>query len=294
MIASIKKNLRVYSAVHDVKHPPELKFIDASGLTFNTIHPNDYRFFEELSRLIRNESFNSSWDMQWLDQLKDIGIEKTLEGPESKPFTPDGRMKTILSEAAAVGNAIARTIAFRNRNQDIYLYPGKSWRDPDAKWEEPEWGVDARVRNFYLTTGQSHGAIPSRSAFAIDSQRILTSFDADKNYFDGAKSYKLHLPPQLPAKTSWSVILYDTQTRSELQTDQQFPSTGSRNPALKANEDGSYDLFFSPTAPPGQENNWVQTMPGKSWFVILRVNDPLESWFKKTWQPDDVTLIKNR
>src|SRR5271165_2233950 len=108
----------------------------------------------------------------------------------------------------------------------------------------------------------------------------------------GAKNYKLHLPPNVPAKTFWSVVLYDPQTRSELQTDEQFPSLGSQNPDVKQNPDGSNDIYFGPKAPQGKEGNWVQTVPGKGWFIILRLYGPLEPWFDKTWQPREVELVK--
>ena len=93
------------------------------------------------------------------------------------------------------------------------------------------------------------------------------------------------LPAGIPAKDFWSLVLYDTQTRSELQTDQQFPSIGSQKAGLAMNADKSVDVYFGPTPPAGKESNWVQTLPGKGWFMILRLYGPLESWFDKTWQP---------
>jgi hypothetical protein len=115
-----------------------------------------------------------------------------------------------------------------------------------------------------------------------------TAVDANNNPFDGGKNYKLHLPPNIPVKTFWSVIVYDTQTRSMLQTDQQHPSVSSQEKDLQVNADGSVDVWFGPKAPAGKESNWVQTIPGKAWFMILRLYGPLEPWFAKTWRPDDI------
>ena len=67
-----------------------------------------------------------------------------------------------------------------------------------------------------------------------------------------------------------------------LQTDQQFPSKGSHSEGIQKNADGSYDLYFGPTAPAGKESNWIQTVPGRGWFTILRLYGPLEPWFNKT------------
>ena len=74
--------------------------------------------------------------------------------------------------------------------------------------------------------------------------------------------------------------------------DRQFPSVSSQNKDLLINEDGSVDVYFGPTAPAGKENNWVQTIPGKGWFMILRLYGPLESWFDKKWKPGEIELVR--
>jgi hypothetical protein len=86
--------------------------------------------------------------------------------------------------------------------------------------------------------------------------------------------------------------MYDPQTRSQLQTDQPFPSVGSQTEGVKQNDDGSYDIYFAPKAPKGMENNWLQTIPGKSWFTVLRMYGPLEPWIDKTWRPGEIELVE--
>ena len=77
----------------------------------------------------------------------------------------------------------------------------------------------------------------------------------------------------------------------ELQTGNPFPSLNNQRNALDENPDGSVDIFFGPEAPQGKEANWIETVPGKSWFVILRLYGPLEPWFDKTWQPGEIERI---
>ena len=106
------------------------------------------------------------------------------------------------------------------------------------------------------------------------------------------KTYKIHIPANPPAKDFWALTIYDPQTRSMLQTDQVFPTVGSQDEGLVQNEDGSFDIYFAPKAPEGYENNWLQTIPEKSWFVILRLYGPLEPWIEKTWKPSEILEVK--
>ncbi len=116
--------------------------------------------------------------------------------------------------------------------------------------------------------------------------------DAEGNPFDGSKTYKVHVPANVPAKDFWSFTLYDNQTRAMLQTDQRFPGIDNNKPGMIKNPDGSYDVYFGPEAPDGQENNWVQTVPGKGWNTVFRLYGPLEPWFEKTWRPGDPEVVQ--
>ena len=77
-----------------------------------------------------------------------------------------------------------------------------------------------------------------------------------------------------------------------LQTDQQFASIDSYGKGPKKNKDGSIDIYFAPEAPEGWEKNWIQTIPGKSWFIILRLYGPLQPWLDQTWRPSELELVE--
>ena len=123
----------------------------------------------------------------------------------------------------------------------------------------------------------------------VGSQYALATVDSEGRALDGAASYKLTLPANVPAKDFWSIVAYDNQTRSMLQTDQQFPSLNSDR-GVKINSDGSTDVYFGPEAPAGKESNWIQTIPGKGWNTILRIYGPLEAWFDQGWKPGEIVL----
>ena len=91
------------------------------------------------------------------------------------------------------------------------------------------------------------------------SQYLWTYRDAGGNVLDGAKNYKLHILPNIPANNFWSVVVYDALGRSELQNGEPFPSVSSYTKP-KINEDGSIDVFFGPNDPESK-GNWIKTVP---------------------------------
>jgi hypothetical protein len=284
-----REELKVYP-LSRADDPPTMRFINGSGQLFNTIHANDYEFYEELHTVIDREPVEML-DPELRGLFASVGIEK------GRPFAPDARMEAILRDAVAVGNATARAIFFQSRFEDQFLFEGSYWKLGyiGGSWEflrnEGLGGrdMDARVHFYYMATVNT----PAMAARMIGrgSQYAWGYLDAGGNYLDGSKTYRLNIPANVPAKDFWSVVAYDPQTRSELQTGQPFPSKNSVKDPLVANDDGSVDLYFAPEAPEGQEANWIQTVPGKGWFILLRLYGPLEAWFDKTWRPGDIELV---
>jgi hypothetical protein len=284
----VKKYTKVYPLADADKPHPSLKFVDMSGKPFNMVGPSGYQFWEMLNQVVQEEPTDTV-DATTLGMWASIGIQK------GKPFKPDARMKKILTEAAAVGDATARTIAFRMRDRAGYYFENSNWRLPffggyQFEWQPGVANLDAAAFFFYIATGVT----PSMDTKIVGegSTYPWSALDADNQPLDGGKNYKLHLPPNIPVKRFWSVIVYSTQTRSMIQTDDRFPSVSSQNKDLIVNKDGSVDVYFGPKPPAGKEPNWVQTIPGETWFTILRLYGPLEPWFNKTWRPGEIELMQ--
>jgi hypothetical protein len=138
---------------------------------------------------------------------------------------------------------------------------------------------------FYLATGitpaMSEAKPGTGSAYATNFR------DKTGSYLDGSRTYKVTLPGPIPARNFWAFTVYDNQTRSLLPTDQKPAGVDSTLPGIEKKPDGGATIWFGPKPPAGHEGNWVQTMPGKGYNVILHLYGPLEPWFNKTWRPGD-------
>jgi hypothetical protein len=255
---SIAEFLAGKARLAPVKPPPPTVFHEGSGKVMNTIPPNDWTFYEMLNEIVQQEPA-TSLDAELMGPLAAIGIIK------GKPFAPDARMKKIMTEALALANATSRTLLMNPRDPSWFYYPGSAWWnylfETGYQFETPiplitregakpfpptgYRTLDARTNFFYGITGITPGM--AMRLTGIGSQYLLASLDADKNYFDGGKTYKITLPKGIPEANFWSITLYDNMTRSMLDTPQRYPRAGSQSypsPAAEAGPDGSTVVFL--------------------------------------------------
>jgi hypothetical protein len=282
----LKEGFRAYPLAQ-VNKPPRQKVYDISGKKFNTIHANNEYFYEELNAVIQYEPADA-FNPELVGLFSSVGIKK------GKPFSPDARMKKILKDAAAIGNATARALTFNSRNKAVYFYPDRQWFTPFSGghdfMDDGELVLDDRIMFHYGATGITPAMATPK--VGTGSVYAATAKGAKGEYLDGGNTYKVTLPAPIPANNFWSFMVYSGQHRSMLETDQKSAGLDSTNPSVKPNKDKSYTIWFGPKAPEGHEGNWIQTIPGKSYLTILRLYGPLEPWFDKTWKPGDFELVK--
>jgi hypothetical protein len=190
---------------------------------------------------------------------------------------------------------MARTVAYDKRTQGASVYPGKQWEYAvlfDLDQEAPDKTrvqFDERSSWFYEAIGMSTGMQGRIVGFG--QVYLETSKDKDGNWLDGGKTYRMRVEPNPPVKQFWSITLYDNVTRGPLMTDQGAADLSSRKPDLATNADGSVDVYFGPERP-ANAPNWIKTTPGKGWFPYFRFYAATEPYFDKSWQLNDIELVK--
>jgi len=291
----VTDNVRVYP-LSEFADQPEMKWVSASGKAFNTIHPNNVEFYGHLNDVIQYEPLDLI-DSETRGLFASIGIVK------GEAFSPDDRMQEILADGVALGNAAARSIVWYPR-YDMNLEGVRIYPDTDSAWmmgyvgrnvffngdDGQSMNTDARVSFHYPYTAVTPAMAAPREGKGSDYG--IAYVDAEKQPFDGSKTYKLEIPANPPVANFWAITVYDPQTRSMLQNSQEYPSVSGNDSGLRQNDDGSYTVYFGPEAPRGFSDNWIETIPGKGWFVILRMYSPLKPWIDQTWRPGEVELVE--
>ncbi len=282
---ALMKQIKVYPLAK-LAEQPKMEFLNGSGKPIDTIHSDTFSFFEMLAQLVNEEPADVFTPLERF-YMQSIGIER------GKPFNPDPKSKELLSGAARTAAAMARANSFASRDPDTFYYKDRKWQYvgdvPYTFVKDGILQVDRRAYVYYMALGNSPAMMEKN--VGVGSYYLWTYKDATGNFLDGAKNYKLHIPAKVPAKDFWSVLVYDSLSRSELKNGQKFPSV-SLYSGPKINDDGSVDVYFGPEMPNGQEKNWIKTVPGKGWFPIFRFYGPLEPLFEKTWTLNDIDEVK--
>jgi hypothetical protein len=263
-------------------HPPRVNILDSGTKTWSGLPPRGMEYWKRLDEVIQREPAEPR-DVFFYAMLRPLGIEK------GKPFKPDARQTKILTEAALVGEAMAKANTADRRFAGVKYRPDEHWDfalqldadDPAAFWNL----LDERASWFYEAVGAGPAMAPKHTGGA--SSAYLSAYkDKTGKWLDGGASYRLRVPPDAPVKLFWSVTVYDVGTRALILNDQKIADRSSRMD-LRKNEDGSVDIYVGPKAPAGFEQNWIPSVPGKNWFAYFRFYQPTEAYFDRSWPLPD-------
>ena len=277
-----------------------MQFPDASGVPANMLPVSDGTAFDQLKALVDSEGEELA-DPDWRGMLASLGIVK------GQPFNPDAATRAMLDRAAKTAYKTSRVIGREEAvgGRNFRVYPDRRWVNPiadgtpsnpggamDLAWHRVAGGyldVDARIwffTDYYSISPGMISQIPGKGA-----KYMIAFTDGTGAPLSPGASYRLKLPPNIPAANFWSLTLYEAENASGYANGQPFPSLGSRDKP-EQNADGSTDLYLGPSAPAGKDRNWMRTVPGRGYFAILRLYSPTEAAIDKSWKPGDLEKVQ--
>ncbi|WP_434583690.1 DUF1254 domain-containing protein [Klebsiella sp. R390] len=296
-------NLLKRSVLYPLGHQTDAKkmeFPEASGREVNMLPRSDFSAFEQIKRIVDEEGANLAGPDS-LGMLAGLGIVK------DKPFTPSSRDHHILDNAAKTGYKTSRAIGFKDgmNGVDYHVYKDRKWLNPvnnvsshwpnqpaDLSWLAKDGGYRALdARTWFFTDYYSISPGMTTMTAGKGAYYMIAFDDKEGKALSGDRSYRLHLPANIPAKLFWSVTLYEAENASGLANGQPFPSLGKLDKPVQ-NADGSTDIYIGPKAPAGKEKNWLATAPERGFFSILRLYLPEQAAIDGSWKPGDIEEIK--
>lgn len=278
------KKVKVYPLAQAANPAPTI-FTDAQDVIFDSTIRYDASFFEHLNRIVQGEPWLQR-DRAMIDQLKSLGIEK------GKPYVPSDAAKTLLDAAAReAGEWLAQKYEaglppfFSATSHwtfpapfDIIKAAQDSYADPNA------YPVDNRGLSYSY-------AFVGIKRLGAGQFYLISIHDNNGASFDGGKTYRLTVPPNVPIEQYWSVTAYDRQTHALIRN-MKRASRSSQIPEMRKNADGSTDVYFGPKAPAGEDSNWVPTDPQRGFELMFRLYAPKKEFFDKAWVLPDVETMK--
>ena len=267
------------------KSPPKHRAVRPDGQSWSQVQPRAMDYWESLDEMLQQEPIEER-DRMIAAMLAPLGLEK------GKKFQPNENQSKSLLDGALVGELMSMNLSYDKRFENSYYRDDTKWAyvimfDPSQEAKNYSQ-LDERADYFYEAVTSSKGMVSKTPGIG---QAYLGAYkDKDNKWLDGGKTYKLHVPPNPPAKQFWSTTVYDVYDRVGIDNQTEKADLSSRMDLTK-NADGSVDIFFGPEAPKGYEKNWLQTNPGQSWFAYFRLYGPLKPYFKREWKLPDIELM---
>jgi hypothetical protein len=263
-------------------------FPNASGQRVNMMYPTDFTYWEKLKAWIDYEPVGAL-PLNVRGMLASLGIIK------GEPFEPDPIMKQALTEALEV----APKMIFVNRTSPGFFHRARyyddrqflnAWYGTNADFDMPTF-TDIDNRASYFQYAYSSAPAMVNDMINQGSKYPNAIRDSEGNLLVGANTYKLRLPPDIPARLYWAVTLYNPIDGTMPETPQLLPSRNEFD-GLDTEDDGSILLWFGPTKPDGvNEKNWIQSIPDRAELVALRLYGTGTEFYDQTWKPDDIVRV---
>jgi hypothetical protein len=287
-----QRKVKIYPLAESA-NPPVFTYVDRTNDKIDVMlmvrWEDNMQYWEKLHKILQDEPPIEEF-RPMLGILANLGIE------QGKPFAPDARMKGILERTAKDGKDQMLVAGFASNRPDIAVWPDRRWEYATLRWENGDFelptGIDMEARDRWFS--QAVGMSPKMVLRTEGAGSLYWLGLRDKTgaYLDGSKTYKLVVPQPVPEKLFWSVTVYDAETRSQIQTDQDRAALRSLVELKGVSTTQPTELYFGPQAPAGNEGHWIKTIPGKGWFVYFRLYGPAKPAFDGSWKPGDFEEMK--
>jgi hypothetical protein len=277
--------------IHAIGEESTIRIFEAPNRDWWNYQPRGLDYWRTVHQAIELNPLEER-DMAILQGLRTLGIEK------GRPFDPTPEQAAILEEAARVGETWAMGNSFLKRD------PVRHWADDESS----QWHYILFMQSPLDQMAATHMEIDARAAYTYEAitvteaastpivdagiQYLAAYKDDAGQWLDGARTYELIVPPDVPMLNFWSVVLYDNDTRAMIENPQGKTEVNSRQD-LVAQADGSVRLFFSPEKPAeAHEANWIQTNPEKGFFAYFRWYSPTQAFFDRSWKMGNIVEVR--
>lgn len=284
-VVNYSKKLKIYP-LEQANNPPDTRYIDAYPKKWDTLPRYDLTYFEDIAWVVNYEPVQER-DLVMMGMLDSIGIKK------GQDFNPDLETKEILNQAVKDAYDSMQWYFTTPGKALIPYWQNSQWTSLNIPKEQIDMGFPFVTKNELLLDMRAGGAyfwatfLPKK--LGAGSFYLMGLRDQTGKLFDGQSLYKLTVPVDTPAKDFWSAIVYSMKTKGFIDNSDRVGLSSLDKKNLKANKDGSIDLYFGPKPPKGLESNWIPT--GEDFFLIFRFYGPQKPLFDKTWQLPDVKKV---
>jgi hypothetical protein len=278
------KTLKIYP-LSEAADPKPTRFVDPKMQPLRTLPLYDINALQDIHDIISVEPVRSQ-DKVMMGMLATIGIEK------DKPFNPPARLRAAMERGVKDAYFYMQQLTAKVHASSLY-WPDRRWSfvmvpDDRRGFEfitDQAVQIDRRAAAWFFFT-----FYPKVLGDQVGVAYLAPTADASGKPFLAGKTYRLRVPKDVPARQFWSLTMYDNATWNFIANPLKRNGLSSlQKDTMKANADGSVDLYFGPKAPVGYESNWLPTM-GKKPYLWFRLYAPGEAFWNKSFKLPDVEL----
>lgn len=289
--AEYAQTIKVYY-LSEADNPPPNTYHEASEVPYDSLPYYNHTFFQDLNDWLQGNPVRPQ-DKVMVNFLKDLGIEK------GKPFEPTERQLKAMDEGLVLAYAAMQRYFVEPGLATVPLWVDDSgalksqWLIWDFAEGQPQAGFPYETETEVLVDDRAGGSyfwityLPKQlggGTFYLTGLR-----DSDGEMYDHNATYKLNVPADTPAEDFWSVIVYSMETKSFIRNVEPVGLSERDTDSMQVNEDGSYDIYFGPTATDGKDSNWIPTT--EPYFLLFRLYGPEEGWLQSGWILPDLEKV---